>query len=891
MSHRSDPPRDDSQRDRQIVPRKPRTEVDEELRFHLEERIRNGVAAGMTPEAAREAALERFGDIASVRDECTQLLTADRRAQARRDWIDELRQDLHFALRSAARAPLFTLLTITTLAIGIGANAAVFGVVKSVLLNALPYAEPGRLMRIYAPFRDTNMPRGPLSAGTISDIRERQHSFTSLGAFLSSRDVTVGSGTPQVMKAMFVEPALFRTLGVSPIRGPGFRDEDANHDTATVVMLAYSTWQRLFAGDPAAIGTVIRLGGSPVTIVGVLGPAFVPPEGEADLYLALSLSPFLRNPIAARGAHGFGLIGRLRPGIAAESAQRELVSIGNELEKLYAKDNRGIGLTGVSLRDAMVGDTRTPLLVLLASAALVLLVMCANLAGALLSRTISRRKEFAVRVALGAGRARLVRQLLTESVSLSLAGGIAGLALAFAGLGLLRGVALTALPANTDLSLDLGAIAVTFTLALMTGLAFGIGPAISVGRADAQRALRDESRSTSESRRTRRIRGVLVAGQIALSLSLLAGAALLIRSLWMITTTPLGFHPEDLLTFNVQLPDTKYETAAARLRAYDALADRLRALPAVRAVAHVSQLPTMITNSNSLFIQDSPWAPNEAVPVINTVDVSEDYFRALGIPLKQGRVFSPSDRTDSPPVIIINEAMARQYWPRGNAIGAHVHIGPPEPNAPWMTVIGVVGDVRNDPTRLQPEPTMFLSSRQKPYADVFVVRTANEPTTLTSAIRRAVASFDPTIPIYKMATMHDVLGGRFAPQRLPVVLMTGFGVLTLLLASVGIYAMFANMTVAREREFGVRVALGSTRGAIARLVLRQGAVWMVFGLAAGAVGVVMAARLLRTQLFGVPAFDPIAIGLAILTLVVCAALALMLPVRKASRVDPINVLR
>lgn len=784
------------------------------------------------------------------------------------------------------------MLAVVTLALGIGANAAVFGVVKSVLLNALPYSDSGRLMRIYSPFNDGTVAKGSLSAGTVSDIREHQRSFSTFGAFLPPRDVVYSADdAPQVMKAVWAEPSLFRTLGVSPARGAGFRDEDGLRDTAFVVILPHATWQRTFSGDAGVIGRSIRINGIPRTVVGVLPRSFVPPEGEADFYFPLGIAPFMSDPISVRGSHNFGFVGRLKPGVTPEAAHRELAGIGKELERLYAKDNLGIGLSAMPLRDAMVGETRTPLLVLLASAGLVLLITCANLAGALLSRTISRRKEFAVRVALGAGRGRLVRQLLTESVMLALAGGGAGLLLAMGGLSLLRGLALTALPTYADLSLDVGAVLVTFALALVTGLAFGVAPALSVGRSDPQGTLREQTRGASESTRTRRMRGLLVAGQIALCVSLLAAAGLLARSLWEMTTAPAGFNADRLLTFTVQLPNAKYGTTESRVRFHDQFEERLRALPGVTGVAATSELPTRVGNSNGLFIQDSPWAPDEPVPFILTQRVSDDYFRTLGIPLEQGRVFTPADRADVGPVIVINEAMAKRYWPKGNAIGAHVHIGPPNPSAPWITVIGIVGNVRNDPTHLLPEPAMFLTLRQQPFGATFMVRTAADPLALVNTVRRTLAAMDAALPMHKVAPMRSVIDEGFAARRLPVVLMTSFGALALLLASVGVYAMFASMASAREREFGVRIALGSSRGAIAALVLRQGGVWMAIGLGLGTIGVSLAAKLLRTQLYGVPQFDPIAIGIAVLTLLVCAGVALLVPVRRASRVDPITVLR
>jgi predicted permease len=874
-----------------VTPR-PEREVDDELKFHLEQRIKTNIARGMSPDAARRAALERFGDVEGVREECEQLLTEDRKAKARRDWFDDLRQDVRFAVRSALRAPLFSLLAVFTLALGIGANAAVFGVVKSVLLDALPYADADRLMKVLCPFRNGTVTNGLVSAGTLSDIRERQHSFSSLGAFQNARDAIYMNGnSPEVVRAMWIEPALFRTLGVSPARGAGFRDEDAMRDTTTAVMLSNAAWQRYFSGDPDVIGKTVRLNNITRYIVGVLPREFVPPEFDAEFYQPLSMAPFTRNAIGARGSHNFRVVGRLKPGVTIEAAQRELTSIGAELERLYTKDNLGIGLAGIPLRDAMVGDTRVPLLILLASAGLVLLIMCANLAGALLSRTISRRKEFAVRVALGASRGRLVRQLLTESLMLALTGGAAGLTLAVIALRMLRGFALTSLPRYANLSLDVGAVLVTAAIALLTGLAFGVGPALSVGRSDPQGTLREQTRGSSESARTGRLRGLLVAGQIALCITLLAAAGLLARSLWAMTSAPIGFDPERLLTFTVQLPDAEYQTTASRVQAYDELFQRLNALPGVVSVANVSSLPTQIGNTNGLFIQDAPWAPNQPVPFMLTARVSDGFFRTLSVPLKQGRVFTTADVETAPPVVIINDAMAKKYWPRGNALGARIHIGPPDPSAPWITVVGIVGNVRNDATKIEPEPIMYLPIRQQPAGDAFIVRTAGDPLLLTSSVRRTIASFDPALPMHKVSTMRTVIGDGFAARRLPVVLMTAFGALALVLASVGVYAMFATMAAAREREFGVRVALGSTRSAIAGLVLRQGGLWMLVGLAVGTVGVVLVARVLQAQLFGVAALDPIAIGAAVFVLLLCAGVALLVPVRRASSVDPITILR
>ena len=566
-----------------------------------------------------------------------------------------------------------------------------------------------------------------------------------------------------------------------------------------------------------------------------------------------------------------------------------MIALAADLAREYPKDNGSISIATVPMRDAMVGDTRRPLVVLMASAGLVLLITCANLAGALLSRTVSRRKEFAVRVALGAGRGRVVRQLLAESSVLALAGGAAGVLLAAFGLRVLRGLALTSLPEHADLSLDTGALLVTAVVAVATGLAFGLAPALSASRSNVQGTLRDETRGASESRGSRRARGLLVAGQIALCVSLLAGAGLLARSLWAMMSAPLGFNPENALAVTVQL-SSEYGTAESRVRFQDQLLERVRALPGVSAVATTSELPTQVMNRNGFTIDGVPLPPDDAQPFALYVAVSDDYFRTLGIPLKQGRTYNASD-ADGGAVLVIGESMAKRYWPKGNAVGSRLRFGP-NPNAPLITVIGVVGDVRNDPARPDPEPILYGSIRHNPWnGPIVVVRTQGDPLALVKPIQRELAAIDPTLPLYNPATLRDVVGDGLAGRRLPVVLMTAFGALALLLASVGVYAMFASMAAAREREFGVRVALGAGRGNIAGLVLRQGGVWLGLGLAGGAFGVVAVSRLVGDLLYDVRPFDPVTLGIAVATLVACAALALVVPIRRATRADPIMTLR
>jgi predicted permease len=859
-------------------------DLDGELRAALDLLVDEKVRSGMPPDDARRAARLELGSLDSLKAE-----VRDVRAGA---GVDSVLQDVRYSMRQFRRAPGFTAVAVATLALGIGANAAIFGVVKSVLLDALPYADADRLVRVYPHLLHGTQGFPLLSARMVHTIAARQRSFESLAAFDSARDAVLGGDEfARIVTIAWVEPGLFKTLGVSAALGRTFHDDDrakghvpasgaeVGLDTARVVLLTHAAWQRLFAGDPGVVGGDVRINGIPRTVIGVLPRDFVGPMGQADFYLAFDLGPALTS-----GSAWLRLVGRLKPGTTPEAAQREIAAIWASRE--YPEEYSRLGMSAMPLRDALVGSTRTPLLVLLASAALVLLIACANLAGALLSRGLSRRKEFAVRVALGAGRGRLVRQLLTESMVLALAGGAAGLLLAQSMLSLLRGLATPVLPAFAELSLDTGAVLVTAVLSLCTGLAFGVVPALSVSRADAQGTLRDEARGASEGRRPRRLRGVLVAGQMALCASLLAGAGLLSRSLWEMATAPLGFDPAGVLTARLRLSTREYPTLEARARFHEQLAERLRLVPGVDAVAIANKVPTVENPRRDGFsIEGAP--PTDAQPYVAYASVSDDYFRTLRIPLRQGRTFDPSDRAGAPATVVISESLARRYWPAGNALGSRIRLG-----GDSVTVIGVVGDVRNDLARPDAEPMTYRSRRQESTQRLCVLlRTRGDPLALVRSVEREVAALDPSLPVQQAMTLDAAVGEGLAARRLPVMLMTAFGALALLLASVGVYGMFASMAAAREREFGVRMALGSRPSAIAGLLLRQGAGWMAAGLSGSALGVVLVVRLLRGWLYGVPPFDPIALGGAVAILLGCATVALLIPVRRATRVDPVVALR
>ncbi len=815
------------------------TEMDQEMAFHIDAIARDYMRSGMGEGDAVRAARQQFGSVLRHREAGHDVRTAH---------LDQLADDVKSGFRQLVNARGFAFVAVVTLALGIGVNAAVFAVVKSVLLDALPYPDSDRLVRMYG--GAANQPgRGPMSAGTVNDIVERQQSFTSLAAFTSLPiEATYGSDTgPQVTTISWVEPQFFETLGV-PVRvGRTFRPDDAisglvpltggqaAQESGGPVILSHPALVRLFGTDVNVIGREVRINGVPRNVIGVLPDGFIGPMGQVDFYFAFDRGPVVANPVAARRAQWLGTVGRLKPGISQDAAMREVERIWADLAREYPADNGTLRTSAMPLRASMVGDRRAPLLVLMASASLVLLVTCANLAASMLSRALSRRKEFAVRAALGAGRARIVRQLLTESTVLAIAGGAAGVLLAMLALDAVRDLATGTLPVFASPSLDWGAMLVTTALAIGTGLLFGIAPAMSIGRTDTQLTLRDESRGSSEGPHSRRLRGTLVAAQLALCVSLLVGAGLLTRSLWAMTGASLGFEPEHLLSGVVQLSARDYSDPQARFRFRQQFEERIRALPGVESVATATSIPTAVRQRMGVSPEGTP--DTEAQPFVLSTIVSDDYFRTLRIPLRQGRTFSPQDRPDSPPVIVVSESMARRFWPNGNAIGSRLRLGP-DRNSRLTEVVGIVGDVRNDPTRPDAEPMAYGTTRQVPAPIVtFLIRAQGDPLALVKPLERELAALDRGLPLQQVMTLPARLGDGLASRRLPVLLMAGFGMLTLLLATVGVYSLFASMTAAREREFGVRMALGSRPRAIAALVLRQGIGWIVAGLAMGAFGI------------------------------------------------------
>jgi putative ABC transport system permease protein len=853
----------------------------DELDATFEMLVGEKARAGMSlPEARRAARLE-LGSGEAIKEQ-----VRDVRAGAS---ADRLMRDIRYAFRQYRRSPGFTLVAVITLALGIGANAAIFVVVKSLLLDALPYRDAERLVRVYATFADGSPGRPGWTAAMVQRIADRQRSLASIAAFDSARDAAYGGEDgAQIVKIAWVEPALFKVLGVDAALGRTMNDDDraAGHapasgaevgpDTARVVMVTHSAWQRLFMGDPHVTGREVRINGLPRTVIGVLPRDFVGPMGPADFYLG-----FHRTPALGVGAGWLGIVGRLKPGVSQEAAEREFATI--DLAPTPGARSSFVA-TAMSLREAMVGRTRQPLLVLLSSAGLVLVIACTNLAGALLSRSLTRRKEFAVRVALGAGRGRVVRQLVTESIVLALMGGALGLGLAQAVLSGLSGLLANVLPPTTALSLGGGVAFATFAVALAAGVGLGLLPAHSLGSMNSQAALREDSRGNTSGLRSRRIRGALMASQLALCATLLAGAGLLTRSLWEMLSSPLGFNSKGVLAATIRLLPRDYPTLQSRTRFHNQLAERLRQLPGVESVAIANKPPALDPRRSYYRLER---AADTTDRVVVYASVSDDYFKTLRIPLREGRTFDASEREGGPSALVISETIARRHWPEGGAVGARLRVG-----GESVPVVGVVGDVRNDIASAVAEPQMYMSHRQESTGRVCaLLKTSGDPASYIKLVQREVTAIDPSLPVTRADTLVALVNEPLAPRQLPAVLISAFGVLALLLASIGVYGMFAAMAVAQEREFGVRMALGSRPGALAGLILRQGAGWMAAGLMGGGVGVVLVVQLLRRWLYGIPPFDPIAVGGSIAILVGAASIAVLIPVLRATRVDPMVALR
>jgi putative ABC transport system permease protein len=801
--------------------------------------------------------------------------------------------DLRYALRGLLKKPLFAALSILTLALGIGANAAIFSVVNGVLLRPLPYPHPERLMMvwIYNPRQGFDKDVAPYL--TFADWRGQSRSFEQLAAYSGASVSLTGAGDPAQLRGARVTPSFFVTMNVHPALGRWFTEQDATPGHERVVMLEHGLWERRFGSDRAIVGRTIQLSGRPYEVMGVMPAGFQYPD-DATLWLPLAPVEPYKQIMESRGSFWLNVIGRLRAGTTQAAAQTEMDTIARRLEQQYPDSNGGQGVRLTALHDEIVGDVRRALLVLLGAVGCVLLIACANVANLLLTRATARHKEIAIRTALGAARLRIVRQLLTESLVLALAGAAAGLLLATWGVAALQEAAPTNIPRLTSITIDLPVLLFTLIVALATGLVFGVAPAWQSASASQSEALKEGGRSGGEGARGRRVRNALAVVEVAVALVLLVGAGLLARSFAAIARTDLGFNPHNVLALTIELPRQKYGDDQRIVQFYQQLNDRLSALPGVRSVGIGSSvLLGRLPGSSTLAVEGRPVA-RDAVNIPVPYDtVTNGYFATLGIPLTRGRLFGPEDTATAPTRVLVNEAFVRRFFPSEEPIGKRVTFNnPQDTNIQWLTIAGVVADTRRGGIDRPLWAELYFSLRQAPDSRLTVlVRTAGDPIAVARAAQEQVWAIDPGQPVASVRTLDELVARVQANRRFTMMMLGVFALVALTLAAVGIYGVIAYSTAQRTQEIGIRVALGAARADVLRMVLSDGLRIAVLGSVIG-IGVAAAmSRLLSGLLFGVSPHDPVTFLALPPALLIVAALASWLPARRALAVEPITALR
>ncbi len=798
--------------------------------------------------------------------------------------LDTLRQDLRYALRQIRSHPGFSAIVILTLALGIGANTAMFGVVDAVLLRSLPYPEASRLVILQG--HKEGIGNEAASVPDYLDWKAQSRSFSDMSAFTGgSLNLTSDDGRPpeRIIGAR-VSADFFRTLGVAPALGRGFTAAEDQAGAARVVVLSRALWRDRFGADRALVGKAITLDGEPYTVVGIAAPGFQFPSW-AQAWTPVAAQP--GAPGQERRSDFLGVIGRLGPGVSLEAARSDMNAIAGRLERQYPATNTGWGVAVTPLRDRIVGDVRPALLILLGAVGLVLLIACANVANLLLARGAARGREMALRAALGAGRGRLVRQMLVESLVLSLLGATLGTLLAWWGTRGLVGLDPGALPRTGEVRIDGTVLLFALGTALVTAVLFGLVPALRVTGSDLRRDLVEGGR-TAGARGARLLDRGLVAGQVAVALVLLVGAGLLLRSFAALAGVDPGFRARGVLTARVSLPDNRYPDDPRLRQFWRGLLDRVGTLPGATSVGLTSDLPLQSGSYLSFRVQGRPAPPADQVQDAVVCTTGGDYFRTLGIPLVRGRLLDARDGAGDAPAAVIDRAMAHRYWRNADPIGDRISFD----GNTWYTIVGIVGDVRTESLDRPGYPHAYLSYLQSPqHGMVLAVRTDGSPGALAGALRSAVLSLDPTLPVYSMRTMDEVLATSILRPRFDVVTLALFAGLALVLAVVGIYGVLSYAVTRRLRELGIRMVLGADRGTTIRYVLRLGLAPVLVGVGLGLAGALAAVRVLSGLLYGVSPLDPATFVLVPTVLVGVALLACWIPARRATRVDPVHALR
>jgi putative ABC transport system permease protein len=818
--------------------------------------------------------------------------------------VEVLWQDLRFGWRMLRRSPGFAIVAVLTLAIGIGANAAIFSVINSVILRPLPFPESQRIVWIWETDENRNVHRGTASQAEFLDWRGRNHTFEELAAWRQLFFTLTGNGEPEQNWGAQVSGNFFRLFRVKPVLGRDFLAEEEQPGHERVVMLSYALWQRRYGGDPSILDTSITLDDKPYTIIGVLPREFslFGTSLQFDVWVPFGFDRAKLN----REEHEVLVFGRLRDGVETAQAQAEMETIQSQLKKEYPGFDQKNGIVVAGFHDDLVSSLRPMLLILFAAVGLVLLIACANVANLTLARGATREREIALRTALGANRDRVFRQLLTESIVLALIGGALGILVAYGGLHLLRGfLPVTGgrgeIPRADSIGINGAVLGFTLGISWLTGIVFGLAPAIQISRHELYESLKEGGRGSAGGRRSHWMRSALVVSEVAFSVMLLTGAGLLMRSFFLLMSENLGFNPANVLTMQVWLRETHVPSARQVVNYYQQAIERVNALPGVKSASAVNFAPLSGWNGFCDFDIQGRATPASGQRFTSQYRIVDwRYLRTMSIALKEGRDFAASDGPDTGGVAMVNEVLAHRYWPDQEPVGQQIRLefpatrGPfePEPSSAWLTIVGVVSDVRDGQWSEPKGAQLYLLLDQNPSRIMhLVVHTAGDPTAIASAVRQSIESVDPNQPVTEVRTMDEVIDASVGQRRLSMVLLAIFAAVATALAGLGIYGVMAYSVAQRTHEIGVRMALGAEPGDVLRLMVRDGMRLAGIGVALGIVGSIATTRYLQTQLFGVRTIDPITLASVVLGLAVVAVAACYFPARRAAKVDPLIALR